>query len=92
MNRVKQVLIGVATDPAVVGAARALTVYCLPLATAALIAYLSGVRDPRWAGIALAAVPVIRALEGAVDRALKRDQNNLNPPPVAGSGGGNPAN
>jgi hypothetical protein len=68
VKRVRQILVGVATDPAVVGAARAFTLYVLPFATAVLVAYLSGVRDPRWAGIALAAVPVIRALEGAVDR------------------------
>lgn len=86
MNRARQILIGVAADPVVVGAARAFALYVLPLATAALIAYLSGVRDPRWAGVALAAVPVIRALEGAVDRALKPQANDVNPPPVSGGG------
>ena len=86
MQRVKQVLVGVATDPAVVGAARAFALYALPLVTALLVGYLSGVRDPKWAGVALAAVPVIRALEGAVDRALKPQANAINPPPVAGGG------
>jgi hypothetical protein len=91
VKRVRQILVGVATDPAVVGAARAFTLSVLPFATAVLVAYLSGVRDPRWAGIALAAVPVIRALEGAVDRALKPQSNAIDPPRVAGSGGGDPS-
>ena len=92
MNRVKQILIGVATDPLVVGVARAALLYLLPIAAAAGLAYVQGWTDPRLVPLVPLLVAFIRALESAVDRSLKPQQNQVNPPPVAGSGGGNPAN
>jgi hypothetical protein len=91
MNRVKQVLVGVATDPLVVGAARAALLYLLPIAAAAGLAYVQGWNDPRWLPIVPFLVALIRAFESAVDKSLKPGQNAVDPKPVAGSNGGDPS-
>jgi hypothetical protein len=86
MNRVKAVLIGVATDPLLVGAARGLCLYLLPIAAAAGLAYVQGWSDPRYLPLVPFLVALIRAAESAIDRSLKPDQNMVNPGPVAGGG------
>jgi hypothetical protein len=91
MNRVRQVLIGVATDPLIVGAARAALLYLLPIAAAAGLAYVQGWSDPRYLPLVPFLVALIRAFEAAADKSLKPRQNQVNPPPVAGSGGGDPS-
>lgn len=83
MARLKRILIGVSTDPQLVASVRALVLYALPIAAELLIAWLSGISDPRWIGVIPVTVTVIRALEGAVDRALKGPQaNDPKPAPV----------
>lgn len=80
MTTLKRAFVGIATDPALVGALRALLLYGLPIGATALIGYLGTIRDPRWLWLA-ALVPVIRAAEGAIDRALKgAGANNTAPP------------
>jgi hypothetical protein len=91
MNRVRQVLIGVATDPLIVGAARAALLYLLPIAAAAGLAYVQGWNDPRLVPLVPLLVAFIRAFESAVDRSLKPKMNQIDPPKVAGSGGGDPS-
>jgi hypothetical protein len=91
MNRVKAVLVGVAHDPLVVGAARAALLYLLPIAAAAFLAYVQGWTDPRWLPVVPFLVALIRAFEAAADRSLKPLQNQTDPPKVAGSGGGDPS-
>jgi hypothetical protein len=86
MNRMRQVLVGVATDPLVVGAARAALLYLLPIAAAAGLAYVQGWSDPRYLPLVPFLVALIRAAESAIDRSLKPDQNMVNPGPVAGGG------
>lgn len=84
-EEMKQLLVGIGHDPAVVGAMRALVIYALPVAVGLVVAYLQHVSDPRWMGIAVALVPVLRAVEGAVDRALRPTQNDVYPRPPAGA-------
>ncbi len=86
MGKLRRLFIGVATDPQLVAAFRALVLYGLPLGAAFVIGLLNGVSDPKWVGLALGAAAFIRVLEGALDRALKSQMNNIDPPPVAGSG------
>jgi hypothetical protein len=86
MNRMRHVLVGVATDPLVVGAARAALLYLLPIAAAAGLAYVQGWSDPRYLPLVPFLVALIRAAESAIDRSLKPDQNMVNPGPVAGGG------
>lgn len=86
MERIKRLIIGVSTAPAVVAAVRGFLFYALPLGVGALVAYLGAIHDPRWLWLG-GLIPVIRAIEGAlIDQVFKRDQNQRNPPPVAGSG------
>lgn len=92
MNRAKQILIGVSTSPKVVASARAFALYALPIAIQLLVGYLAGLTDPRWLGVPLASTVLIRAVgEALIDQLQKPQQNAVNPPPVAGSGDGNPA-
>lgn len=91
MQKLRMVLIGVSTDPLVVAAARALLFYVVPVALAASVAYVQGWTDPRLVPLVPFLVALIRATEGAIDRAKKPAMNQINPPPVAGSGGPNPA-
>ena len=80
MQRLKRVLVGIGTDPALVAAVRAALLYCLPIGVELLIGYLTHLTDPRWIGVVAVTVPVIRALEGALDRALKGPGINDVPP------------
>jgi hypothetical protein len=91
MQRIRQVLVGVATDPLVVGAARAALLYLLPIAAAAGLAYVQGWSDPRYLPLVPFLVALIRAGEAAADRSLKPGQNAVDPKPVAGSNGGDPS-
>lgn len=84
LDGLKRLVIGVSHDPAVVAAVRALLFYGVPLGGEALIGYLAHLNDPRWLGVAGASIMLIRALEGAVDRALKPTQNATYPRPPAG--------
>jgi hypothetical protein len=92
MQRVKAMLVGVGYSPKVVAAVRGFLLYAIPIGVPILVAYLSGLRDPKWLGLPLALVPVVRAVgEAALDQLSKPLQNSPNPPPVAGSGGGDPS-
>ena len=91
MQRFREILIGVATDPLLVGAVRAALLYLLPIGVAASLAYVQGWDDPRYLPIVPFLIALIRAFEAAADRSLKPHANDINPPPVAGSGGDNPA-
>lgn len=71
LSTLKRMIIGIGTDPQVVAAARAFALYALPILFGWLVAWLAGVTDPRWAGLTVAAIPLIRVLEGAMDRAIK---------------------
>lgn len=82
----RNLIVGIGHDPAVVGAVRALIIYALPVAVGLAVAYLQHLTDPRWVGIAVALIPVLRAVEGAVDRALRPSQNDVRPAPPAGAG------
>jgi hypothetical protein len=86
VNQLKALFVGVAKDPLVVGAFRALVLYVLPIGAAAGIAYAQEWTDPRLVPLVPLLVALIRALESAIDRSLKPDQNAVNPPPVAGGG------
>lgn len=84
MNTFKRLLVGVETDPQVVGAFRALFFYALPLGVGALGVFLSGTHDPHWLWL-VACFPLIRATEGYVlDQLQKPSQNATNPAPPAG--------
>lgn len=92
MDELKRLLVGVGYSPKVVAAARAFALYAVPIGLQLLIGYLAGLSDPKWLGVPLASIPFIRAVgEALIDQLRKPDQNAINPPPVAGSGGGNPA-
>lgn len=86
MSKLRALFVGVARDPLVVGATRAILLYLLPVAVMALVAYVQGWTNPRLVPLIPAAIALIRALEAAIDRALKPEQNAVNPPPVAGGG------
>ena len=84
MEGFKRVILGVAYSPRVVAAARALLLYGLPILITLIVGYLNTITDPRFYGIALLCVPLVRAIgEGIIDQ-LKPDQNAINPGPVAG--------
>lgn len=86
MYRIKTIIIGIGHDPRVVGAARALTFYALPLVVEWLAGYLAGL-PPQWAAIFVPEIPLIRALEGALlDQLRKPTQNAPFPTPPAGAG------
>ncbi len=86
MGKIKALIVGIAHDPQFVGAARAFAFYVLPILASLLVGWLSGITDPKWLGVPLAAIPFIRALEGALDRVLKSTQNDTYPQPPAGAG------
>lgn len=77
---------GVTTDPELVGLMRGLLIYVLPSVFALVAAYIADWRDPRLLGIAPIALGFLRWLESRMDKALKPQQNDINPPPVAGGG------
>lgn len=84
LSTLKRMIIGIGTDPQVVAAARAFAIYALPIFSGWLVAWLAGVTDPRWGGVALAAIPLLRVLEGAMDRAIKGAAANDHPPAARG--------
>lgn len=84
LDSAKRLLLGVAHAPSVVASARALVLYALPVALTLIVGYLNTITDPRFYGIALMCVPLVRALgEGLID-GLKPNQNSVDPGPVAG--------
>lgn len=87
----KKMLVGVTTDPQVVGLVRALAAYVIPVAAGAALAYLGNVHDPRLLPIVPVLVGCIRIIEGRLDKNSKPGQNDKRPPAVAGSGGGDPS-
>lgn len=87
----KELLVGVRTNPQLVALFRALLAYYLPGAIAAIVAYIGHWTDPRLLGLVPFLLGGMRLLEGRLDAWLKPDQNAVNPPPVAGSGNGDPA-
>ena len=82
----RQLVVGVRADPQLVGLARALLLYLVPVVVGAAVAYVQGWTDPRLLPLVPLLVGAIRLAEGRIDQALKRDQNAVNPPPVAGGG------
>lgn len=87
MDWLKRMFIGVAKDPMVVACFRAVVLYVLPIGVAATIAYLNEWTDPHLVPLVPLLIALIRAVEGAIDRSMKPDQNAVNPPPVAGGPG-----
>ncbi|MGN6754950.1 MAG: hypothetical protein ACTHMJ_01030 [Thermomicrobiales bacterium] len=86
MYRIKAIILGIGHDPRVVGAARALAFYALPLVVEWLVGYLAGL-PPHWAAVFVPEIPLIRALEGALlDQLKKPTQNAPFPMPPAGAG------
>jgi hypothetical protein len=87
----RQILVGVAADPQLVGIMRALVAYIVPIGIGGAVAYVQGWTDPRLLPLVPLLIGAIRVIEGRLDGIAKPEQNAVNPPPVAGSGGGNPA-
>ena len=87
----REMLVGVVTDPALVGLFRALLAYTLPIAVAGILAYLGNLRDPRLLGAVPILIGIVRVVEGKLDQIAKPQSNAIDPPKIAGSGGGNPA-
>lgn len=86
MQAIKAVILGVAFSPKVVASARALVLYALPILVTLLVGYLNTITDPRFYGIALLCVPLVRAIgEGLIDQLGKATQNNIHPLPPAGA-------
>lgn len=86
----KQIIVGVSTDPQLVATMRALVAYVVPIGIAGAIAYVQEWTDPRLLPLVPLLIGAIRIVEGRLDHLAKPGQNNINPPTVAGSGGGNP--
>ncbi len=86
LNSAKRLILGVAYSPNVVASARALVLYALPVAITLIVGYLNTITDPRFYGIALACVPLVRAIgEGIIDQVGKSTQNDVFPNPPAGA-------
>jgi hypothetical protein len=84
MQQLKRIFVGVEHDPRVVGAARALLIYLLPIGLEWLVGWLAGL-PPQWAALLIPEVPLLRALEGAIlDQLTKPTQNAVYPTPPAG--------
>lgn len=79
LTKIEKFLLGVATDPAVVAATRAVVLYGMPIGVGLLVIWTES-WPPALAGLALPAAMLMRALEGAVDRQLKAHQNDPRPP------------
>lgn len=79
LNAFDRFFLGIATDPQVVAATRALVIYLLPLGTEAAVVWLSAL-PPAWLGVAVPTAFLLRALEGAVDRRLKGSGGDPVPP------------
>jgi hypothetical protein len=82
----RQLIVGVEADPQLVGLARALIFYSVPIGLAAATAYLGHWTDPRLVPLVPVALGAIRIVESQFDSWQKPDQNRVDPPPVAGGG------
>lgn len=82
----RQIVVGVKTDPQVVGLMRALLFYLVPTICAGVVAYLGNWTDPRLLPLVPILIGAIRLGEGRFDQMMKAKQNAPNPPPVAGGG------
>lgn len=87
----KQILVGVSTDPQLVATMRALVAYVIPTIVGAAVAYVQGWTDPKLLPLVPILIGAIRIIEGRIDQTTKPMQNQPNPPPVAGSGAGDPS-
>lgn len=84
MEGLKRIILGIEHSPQVVAAVRSLALYGLPILVTLIVGYLSAITDPRFYGLALLCVPLVRALgEGVID-SLKPSQNDAQPTAVAG--------
>lgn len=81
-----QTLRGVEVDPRVVGIVRGLALYYLPIGVGALVVWVNGWTHPLLVPAVPGLIALVRLAESAMDRALKPQQNMINPPPVAGGG------
>jgi hypothetical protein len=84
---IKDVLTGVDVDPRLVGLARGILLYFLPLGAGAAVVWVNGWTSPALIPIAASVVALLRLLESMADQKLKPAQNAPDPPPVAGGGG-----
>ncbi len=85
MTSLKRLLLGVAFSPKVVAAARALLLYGVPILITLFAGWANTITDPRFYGIALLCVPLVRAIgEGILDQANRPQMNAIDPPKVAG--------
>ncbi len=71
----KDLLVGVATSPQVVGIFRALLVYVVPVALGSAVAYVNGWTDPRLLPLVPLILGGLRSLEAAFDNWRKPHQN-----------------
>lgn len=83
---VKRLIVGVGHDPLVVSAVRGLAYVAAPMAIDFAIVYVAHSTNPVLLSLAPSLSGLLRVVEGAIDRALKPDQNAVNPGPVAGGG------
>lgn len=86
MNGFRNLVVGIGHDPVVVGAARAILIYLLPLAVATVVAYSEQITDPRLLPLVPLTIALLRAVEAAIDQALRPTQNDTRPVPPAGAG------
>ena len=89
MDAIKQIIVGVSRRPAVVATGRAFLLYGIPVFLVLLTGWVQQITDPTYYGLALAAMPLIRAVaEGLLDDLKKRTQNAPRPNPPAGASPG----
>jgi hypothetical protein len=91
VRTIRQMVVGVKAPPILVASVRRLLTALGSAAVTAALAWLGAFETGELAAIAAAAAGVLEVGWGLLDQTLKHDQNAINPPPVAGSGGGNPA-
>ena len=82
----RQAFVGVGVDPRLVGLVRSILLYLLPLGTGAAAIWVQHWTHPLLVPVAGSMVGIIRLGEASLDRWLKPEQNEHNPPPVAGGG------
>jgi hypothetical protein len=90
-TRVRQLLIGVQVPPLVVAWLRRGITGLVALGLAWLGGALGVAELREQATIAALSAAAVELGWGLLDQLLKGDQNAVNPPPVAGSGGGDPS-
>lgn len=86
VSRVKQAIVGYKAPPILVAAVRRLITAIGTAAVTGLVAWLGTIETGPLVSVAGATAGVIEAGWGMFDQAFKADQNDRNPPAVAGGG------